>query len=268
MAPWATVDLLRGQIPGVQFRNMSRQLDDLKVIYSPEELELLRAATKICDYGMEKFIELASVGRSELAVAGEAGTAMSLFAAKELPDTEIRIQCYSQQGLRTLEPHTSAKGTPIELGNLMCVVIETYAWNYQAAVERTVAFGTISDDAERLYQAIISAHRRAIETVAPGTTLSEVDRVARDVFFKAGFEYVPSGSGCGRGLLTEQEGRVDQMNLRPYNNAKLRPEMVFTVEPFAVAEAIGAPRHCDMVRVTNSGHEVISRARAGYIRIS
>ena len=267
MTPAATVELLRGLAPGVELRDMSRALDELKVIYSPEELALLRIATAVCDHGIETFIGRAAVGRSELAVAGEAGTAMSQFASERFPDAEIRINCYSQQGLRTLEPHTASKGTPIESGNLMCIVIEVYAWSYQAAVERTVAFGALPDDAERLYRAIVAAHGRAIEAVGPGTTFSEVDRVAREVFGKAGFGHMPSGAGCGRGLMTEHDGRVDGMNLRPYNDAVLRPEMVMTVEPFVVADGIGAPRHCDMVRVTDSGREVMSRARAGTIRI-
>ena len=44
--------------------------------------------------------------------------------------------------------------------------------------------------------------------------------------------------------------------------------MVLTVEPWAVEPEMGAPRHCDVVRVTETGREVMTKARSGAIRIS
>ena len=265
--PAATLDMLRDLLDGVDIVDVSEILDDEKAVFSNEELGHVRAVADILDHGMTRYLDTARLGMAEIVLAGRAMVAMMEFAATQYPAAEVRVNCYSQQGLRTLEPHTASTGAPLEAGQLMCVVMEAYVWNYQGALERTIALGDIPADAQRLNTTIVEAQQRAFEAIGPGTPMSEVDRVSRAVFEAAGFAVAPSGAGLGRGLLTEWDGRLDRMNLRAYNDRTMVPNMVFTVEPFTFAENIGAPRHCDLVRVADDGREILNKARSGYLVI-
>jgi Xaa-Pro aminopeptidase len=265
--PVATLEKLKARVPGLEFHDLSEAIESIRLVNSDEELALIRTATAIADHGMETFISEAAIGRPEVVLSGCASLAMAKFAAENFPDAEVRTHCYSQQGVRSLQPHTAANGDPLRPGQLMCVVVEVQVWHYLAAVERTLALGDLSTAQAGLYDAIVAAEKAAIEAVGPGIPCCDVDRAGRAVFEEVGFSEFLCGTGLTRGLVSEWEGRIDKGNLRIYNETPLMPGMVVTVEPFAASPEIGAPRHCDMVLVTETGREIISRARAGIIRI-
>ena len=265
--PVATLERLKARVPGLEFRDLSEAIEAMRLVNSDEELALVRTATAIADHGMETFISEAAIGRPEVVLSGRASLAMAEFAAAEFPDAEVRTHCYSQQGVRSLQPHTASAGIPLRPGQLMCVVVEAQVWHYLAAVERTLALGDISAEQAALYDAIVAAEKASIAAVGPGVPCCDVDLAGRAVFEKVGFSEFLCGTGLTRGLVSEWEGRIDKGNLRIYNETPLAPGMVVTVEPFAASPEIGAPRHCDMVLVTETGRELLSRARAGIIRI-
>jgi Xaa-Pro aminopeptidase len=44
--------------------------------------------------------------------------------------------------------------------------------------------------------------------------------------------------------------------------------MAITVEPYTYVEGVGATRHCDMILVTDNGHERLSTSPAGRLQIA
>ena len=267
LASAACLDGLRALLPDARFVDVSDVLDEMRMVSTDEEVGLLRAASAVIDQGMETYLAEAKLGEPEVLLAGRACLAMAEFAARTYPDAEVRVNCYSQQGIRSLQPHTAANGEPLSPGQLMCVVVEAHVWHYMEAVERTLALGDITPAQQAYYDAIVEAQRRAIEAVGPGVPCSEVDRAGREVLEAAGYTNVVAGSGLTRGIISELEGRIDRSNLRNYNATPLEPNTVLTVEPWAVEPEMGAPRHCDVVRVTETGREVMTTARGGIIRI-
>ncbi len=267
LASAAQVDGLRSLLPDARFVDASETLDVMRLVSSDEEVELLRAASAVIDHGMETYLADAKLGEPEVLLAGRACLAMAEFAARIYPETEVRLNCYSQQGIRSLQPHTAANGDPLSPGQLMCVVVEAHVWHYMEAVERALALGDLTPAQQAYYDAIVESQRQAIEAVGPGVPCSEVDRAGREVLEAAGYSNVVAGAGLARGIITEWEGRIDRSNLRDYNATPLEPNMVLTVEPWAIEPEMGAPRHCDVVRVTETGREVMTKARSGAIRI-
>ena len=265
--PIAYIELLKTKCPDCQVDDITDVIEDMRLINTAEEVEIIRIATAVADFGMETYLSEAKLGMTEIELAGRVTLAMARFAASSYPDTGITFNCYSQQGLHTLAPHAVASGNPLMPGQLMCVVVEASAAFYMAAVERTIALGDIGPEQQHYYDAVVSSLQKAIEKCIPGTLCSEVDKVSQQVFKDAGYDDFLCGTGLSRGLLNSFEGRIDKSNIRIYNNNPLRPNMVLSIEPYAIAPKVGAPRHCEMILITETGNEVLSKAPNGFLRV-
>ncbi len=265
--PIAYIELLKAKQPLCQVDDITDILEDMRLINTAEEVEIIRTATSIADFGMETYLSEAKLGMTEIELAGRVTLAMARFTASNYKDKEASFKCYSQQGTHSLEPHAGASGNPLVSGQLLCVVVEATVSHYMAAVERTVALGDIPPEQQHYYDAVVSSLRKTIEICVPGTLFSELDKVGQQVFKDAGYDNFLCGTGLARGLINSFEGRIDKGNIRVYNHSSLRPNMVLSLEPYAIAPGIGAQRHCDMVLITETGNEVLSKAHNGFLRI-
>ena len=265
--PIAYIDLLKTKYPHCQVDDITDVIEDMRLINTAEEVEITRIATSIADFGMETYLSEAKLGMAEIELAGRVTLAMARFAASNYPDLGITLNCYSQQGLHTLEPHAAASGNPLTPGRLMCVVVEATVAFYMAAVERTIALGDILPEQQHYYDTVVSSLQKTIEKCTPGALCSEVDKVSQKIFKDAGYANFLCGTGLSRGLMNSFEGRLDKSNIRVYNDHPLKPNMVLSIEPYAIAPGVGAPRHCEMVLITETGNEVLSKAPNGFLRI-
>ena len=101
---------------------------------------------------------------------------------------------------------------------------------------------------------LITAQRRAIASVRPGTKASRLDIIARQYITKKGFgRYFLHGLGHGIGLEVHEGPRISKGS-----NAILKPGMVFTVEPGIYIEGWGGLRIEDIIAVTENGCEVLT----------
>ncbi len=268
MTPFATVELFREHCPDISITDGTSQLNRLRLILSDEEIDQVRAAVAISDAGVSAFLEGARLGQAVSTLAAQASQAMADFAARHYPDLETHLRCYSQQGLRTLEPHSGTGGQPLAAGSLLQLVVEASAWHYLSAVERTIALGDLPAAHDAYFNTLIEAHEAAIAAVVPGSPRSAPHEAADNIFVRDGYGKSPVGTGLQRGVVSEWEGRIPEGDLRSYNNAPLESGMAITVEPFTQAEGVGATRHCDMILVTETGNERLSISPAGRLSIA
>ena len=268
MAKYADIEQLRELCPGIEIVEGTRILNTLRLVLSDEEIVYVRAAVAVSDIGVQTFLDSARIGQAESTLAACSSQAMANFAATNFPEIETSIRCYSQQGLRTLEPHSGTCGTPLAEGNLLQIVIEASAWQYMAAVERTIALGELPEAHDAYYTTLIEAHEAAVAQVMPGVPCSAPHNAADDVFVRDGYGASTVGTGLQRGVVSEWEGRIPEGDLRPYNKEPLKSRMVVTVEPCTFVEGVGATRHCDMVLVTDEGRDRLSKSPVGRLVIS
>lgn len=265
--PMGYVGLLKQKMPSCQVTDITETVEEMRLVNSAEEIEQIRIATATADFGMETYLSEAELGMTEIELAGRISLAMAQFAASRYPDTGMTFNCYSQQGTHTLEPHAAASGYPLKPGRLLCVVVEATANHYMAAVERAIGLGDLLAEQQKYYDAIVLSLKKALSACRPGIPCSAVDKASQDVYKNAGYENFLCGTGLSRGLINSFEGRLDKSNLRVYNHQPLMPGMVLSVEPYAIAPGVGAQRHCEMVCITETGNEVLSKAPNGYLRI-
>jgi len=157
-------------------------------------------------------------------------------------------------GPRAALPH----GTPTmaKIGSEPFVLIDWGAQEglYISDLTRVLVTDKIPPKFERVYQTVLEANRAAIEAIAPGVPVCEVDRAGRSVIEKAGFgKYFGHALGHGIGLQVHESPRMGAEQKRP-----LQAGMVVTVEPGIYIPGWGGVRIEDDVLVTKDGNRVLS----------
>ncbi len=130
--------------------------------------------------------------------------------------------------------------------------------NYSAQLCRTISLGEASSQAKQHYQIIEEALETALRLVKPGTLVSEVSGAQDEVISRYGFaEYCrpPYMRARGHGFGA---GRV---NLSSKNHQPLEAGMAMVIHPNQYFPSVGYLALGDMVIVTDTGAERLSRLR-------
>ncbi len=128
---------------------------------------------------------------------------------------------------------------------------------------RTFCRGRASDELTKMYAAVQSAQRAALQTIRAGVDGSKVHHAVQQCFATAGFttgelrgrrQGFIHGTGHGLGLaLHEEPVRINA------NAFTLRAGHVVTVEPGLYYRGVGGVRLEDVVVVTKTGCELLAR---------
>jgi len=157
-------------------------------------------------------------------------------------------------GIRAALPH--ARPTDAVLGRAPFILVDwgAIAGGYVSDLTRVWAVDRIPPKLARVYQVVLQAQLAAIDRLAPGVTLGDVDRAARHVIESAGFgSHFGHALGHGIGLEVHEAPRVGPRQVGP-----LKAGMVVTVEPGIYLPSWGGVRIEDDVLVTRNGHRVLS----------
>ncbi|NKQ18801.1 M24 family metallopeptidase [Brevibacillus laterosporus] len=143
---------------------------------------------------------------------------------------------------------------PIQVGELLLIDAGVFVSGYVSDLTRTFAVGKINHVLEDMYESVLQANLRAIETVRPHTPIASVDLAARDIIENKGYgEYFINRVGHDIGLEIHEYPSVHSKA-----QGDLQEGMVFTIEPGIYNPRIGGVRIEDDVLVTENGVEVLT----------
>jgi Xaa-Pro aminopeptidase len=125
---------------------------------------------------------------------------------------------------------------------------------YASDMTRMLFLGRPDTRAKRTYRAVLEAQLAAIDAVRAGVQAQAVDRAARRVLARHGFEraFVHS-TGHGLGLEIHEPPRIGKKE-----KTALEKGMTVTIEPGVYLEGFGGIRIEDTVMVTEKGCEVLT----------
>ncbi|WP_458187950.1 M24 family metallopeptidase [Haladaptatus sp. NG-WS-4] len=223
---------------------------------SPKELAIIDEGLEIAELGIEAGIEAVEVGVRECEVSGtimdaiiSAGGA-GAYALPAIVSSGVRwSRCQEYPSRKRIR-----RGEFVQLD-------EGPMWKgYYSELARMMFVGTPTDEQRDMYQATYEAHRAAIDAMAPGVTGAEVYEAAEAVFDAYGYaEWLTDGNiGHGIGVVTHEPPYVGPAGADG-ETVTLEPDMVVMMEPGFFRPGVVGVRFEDMVRVTESGHEVLSR---------
>lgn len=247
---WALGRDLAAALPRAELVATEGKVETLRMTKDAGEVALLRRAVRTAG---EAYTRAARVlaGRTEEAVAAGLETAMRFGGAEAVAFPPIVAS-----GRQGALPHATPGRRRIRGGALVVIDFGARFRGYHSDITRSRLPGKRERKAVDLYRIVAEAQRRAIAAVRPGVRARAVDEAARTVIAGAGFgDCFGHGVGHGVGLEVHEAPTIS-----PRSGDVLEEGMVFTVEPGIYVENFGGVRIEDMVLVTESGCEVLTRS--------
>ncbi len=153
-------------------------------------------------------------------------------------------------------PHAIPGARKLKKGGIVLVDWGARYRGYCSDMTRVAALGSMSKTMRHVYEVVLEAQLAAIDAIAPGKGLAEIDDVARRIIRKAGFgRRFGHGLGHGIGLDIHEQPTLSP---RADADAVLREGHVVTVEPGIYLPGVGGVRIEDDVLVTARGRRVLS----------
>ena len=236
--------------PHWEWLHFRDELQSLRLHKSADEISLIDSAASLNLAGFSEIEEMLRPGIRE----NEVSLALE-FAMRKLGAEEKAFDIIVASGVRGALPHGIASDKILAEGELVTIDFGCRLSGYHSDETVTFALGKVSDELRTIYDTVLEAHNRALQAVAPGVALIELDRIARDHIKACGYgDYFGHGLGHGIGLEVH-EAPV----LSPRSKAIAEEGMVFTIEPGVYVPGVGGVRIEDIVLVTADGHQTLTK---------
>ncbi|MBW6512525.1 MAG: aminopeptidase P family protein [Desulfuromonadaceae bacterium] len=234
----------------VAWVGMSAELNAMRALKSPAEIAAIESATTISAQAFAAIEPLLTPGQVERDIALELE-----IEQRRLGADARAFEFIVASGERGALPHGVASTKRLAAGELVTIDFGCRFAGYHSDETVTVAIGDISARLRTIYDTVLEAHDRALQCVAPGVPLREIDAVARDYIGVAGYsDYFGHGLGHGVGLKVHEAPVVS-----PRSESLAEVGMVFTIEPGIYIPGCGGVRIEDMVVVTDDGCRTLTR---------
>ena len=231
---------------GVDLVSTSGQVEALRAVKEPGELDAMRRAGAISDRVYEELAEQPFVGRTEAELAWWLEQAWH-DAGADGPSFDA-IVAFGENGAR---PHAKLRDVPIPEGTLVVVDAGCAVDGYCSDCTRTFFTGEPDGRLRELYDLCLQAQLDGLAAVRAGAAGRDVDAASRVAIEAASLgEKYGHGLGHGVGLDVHEEP-----SLRPESDAVLEVGNVVTIEPGIYLAGDVGVRIEDMVVVTEDGCE-------------
>lgn len=244
---------LKKALKGVRFKTTDFLIEKMRMIKDDSEIKIIKKGVKIMEMALTDFHKTIRTGQSEeemswklLTIAKKHGAEGSSFPP---------IICF---GKNTADVHHQLENNKLKKGDKILVDFgikyKGYCTDMTRVFYQTQGKGKAVE--QKIYSTVLEANLAAIEAIKAGAKFSDVDKAARSVIKKAGYEkYFGHATGHGVGLKIHEHPSVSELS-----DEKVMPGMVFTIEPGIYIEGVGGVRIEDMVYVNGKGEtEVLTQ---------
>jgi len=246
---------LRRQLPGVyiETRNscVDRQLREMRLYKTPQESDCIRRAQGIAEKAFAYILENLKPGMTEREIALALDYAMLRGGAQALSFETIAVA-----GENGSKPHGVPGERKLQTGDLLTLDFGAVVDGWHSDMTRTIAIGAPGEEQRKIYGIVLEAQLAALDKLAPGVACKEIDNAARTVVEAAGYgEHFRHGTGHGVGLEIHEAPGLSRKS-----KDVLGAGMVVTVEPGIYLPGKCGVRIEDMVLITETGYENLTKA--------
>jgi len=235
----------------VKMAPVNDMVESVRAVKEPGEIELIRKSAAITDAAYESVAEKIKPGMTEKQVAWELEKSLRENGSQALP-----FEIIVASGSRAALPHAKPSERVIEEGDPVLIDMGARYQGYASDLSRTICAGRADATFKKVYNTVLEAQSKAMETISRGITGHRADSAARKVIEKAGYgEDFGHSLGHGVGLAPHELPR-----LSPASKELLTDGMVFTVEPGIYISGWGGVRIEDTVVMEKGGVRPITKA--------
>ena len=242
---------LLAEAPELQVRRAEGELTRIRACKEPGELAAIRAAVALSERALARLLPELEVGQSEQQIAAR--------LTELLEDEGSEAHAFSplvQSGPNSALPHGNPSARTLGAGEPLLIDYGGRKDGYPADITRTLFLGEPTSELAHIFEVVSEANRAAVLAVGPSVPVQEIDRAARRVIESAGYgENFVHRTGHGLGLEVHES--IPQ--LAEGVQTPLEPGMVMTIEPGIYLPGVGGVRLEDVVVVTETGAEVLTK---------
>jgi Xaa-Pro dipeptidase len=241
--------------PDASFVDCSGIIEEGRLIKSEYEIRLMEQAARTAEAGMRAGVNAVRAGVTENDVAAEVNYAL-IKAGSHWPS----IVPFVASGERGAIGHATWADRPIRPGDSVFLEVGGCRHRYHAALLRTIIAGEADDDIIRANEIVQQAFELAVQTIKPGITAGDVDKVAREFIAESDF----SGTQASRtaysiGVAVPPDwGEGHILSMKPGESRELQANMTFHLLPFVQIPGKAGFGCSETVRVTHTGCERIT----------
>lgn len=266
---------LAAAAPGVSFKDVDAILDEMRLIKSPREIELVRRATRIAGEGIMEAMRSAQPGMYEYELA-----AIVDYVFRKHGSQGVGYYPLVAAGTNAAWPHYHALETKIASGDLVLLDYAPDYRYYTSDVTRMFPIdGTFTPAQKELYTVYLRLYQALMTSIRPGRAqdilkevVGKMDAVMATFAFtdprhrEAATRFVdgyrrraeaPPAEGRRGGSLGHMVGMEVHDVTVPFE--ELKPGMIFTIEPaLTMPEERVYIRLEDVILITKEGYENLS----------
>ena len=249
---------IRSVRPGATIGLASDVVSELRIQKDDAELDALRRAARVADDALGTVRDLGSdaIGLTEAELAAE----IESFLAEAGGDG-VSFEPIVGSGPNGAMPHHTHGDRVIEAGDPVVLDFGTRVDSYPSDQTRTLVFGGHpSERVREVHDLVCRAQAAAVDAVEPGVTAAAIDDAARSVIEAAGYgDAFIHRTGHGVGLDVHEPPSI-----AAGSGDRIRPGMVFSVEPGVYIDGEFGVRIEDLVVVTDDGCERLNHTSRGW----
>jgi Xaa-Pro dipeptidase len=234
-------------------------LDELRIVKSPAEVQMIRRAARYADLGVERLFAASYFGSTVAEGFAETRTITSRILSEvdnwEPLTSKVLMATWAAPG--SAMPHSVPRLADRLRDGPHVALALTRVNGYAAESERTYFTAKPSPAARAVFEAMLEARRLMFEMIVPGAHCGEIDTRVGDFLRVEGLgneDVRLHRAGHGIGM-----GNHEPPWLADGSEERLVERMVISVEPGIYIEGLGGFRHSDTVLVTGSGYELLTR---------
>jgi Xaa-Pro aminopeptidase len=250
---------LKTLLPQVLWVPTENLVESLLVTKDEEEIKKIKKAADISAKAYLEILPFFRPGTKESDIAAELE-----YRIKRNGGTGSAFEPIVASGLRSAMPHARASSKMLKKGEFVTLDFGASYDGYVCDITRTVVLGNATPRQKKIYNLVLKAQTRAVESARSGMKGFELDKVSRDIIKKAGYQkYFGHGLGHGIGLLVH-----DSPGINTKSQEVLKPGMVITIEPGVYIPGWGGVRIEDDVLITRNGCKVLTQIERELLELS
>jgi len=234
----------------VELIDVTNSIYGLREVKDTHEVDSIVKAVKIAEEAFNATFQRLNADLRELDVA-----AMLEYEMKIRGSVEPAFSTIVASGRNTSQPHAKPTFKRIGLNEPIIVDFGAKYQGYCSDITRTFIIGRVNEELFKdVFHAVLEAQRETIKNIKPDIKASTIDGIARKVLQEYNLsQYFIHTLGHGVGLSVHERPKIS-----PDATDKLKPGMVFTVEPGVYIKGKFGVRIEDLVLVTEHGCKVLT----------